>query len=551
LSLDSAHVTDDAAGIGPDHWARKFFRLIFCAFDDSQFSDLYQDGGRGPVSPALLAAITILQYIFRVSDRVAVDNTIMRRDWRIALGCTSNWTGFSPTVLVDFRKRLQGQPIREGLNTVLDQVRALGLLGGRRRVRVDATQILADVATLSRPEALQEAIRIVVCDLHKQYPELHQRLDFLRLFEAYGEEIWIGSPDAGVRLPGAVRQLSELGRDGYALLELCGERLVKGKDTLAQMLAENFIRSDDAEPVPLAAEERPPDHIVTPHEPEARVGKKGSKLWTGDKVHIVETADEDRPNFIVDVISTDPRVEDSTMTEQIAQRVRFAAPGADTLLGDGGYASAENTKVCAALGLDLISRPRPGNNRGLLPASEFNIDVARQVAICPAGHRSTLWQVRESSLRICFPTAACASCPRREECTTNTRGRSLRLSLNYEQLQLDRARASRPEYAKLYSRRAPIEATISHLVHRCGLRRSRYRGDPGRAFHALMAAAALNVRRLLRCLEPNEGPKTAAPAANVVFFGALLRLPTAFLGGPWRGLSAILAANRPLAAQSA
>jgi hypothetical protein len=353
--------------------------------------------------------------------------------------------------------------------------------------------------------------------LHKQYPELHQRPDFLRLHQAYGEEIWIGSPEAGVRLPGAVRQLSELGRDGYALLELCGERLARGKDTLAQMLCENFIRSDDGEPVPLAAEERPPDHIVTPHEPEARVGKKGSKLWTGDKVHIVETADEDRPNFILDVLSTDPRVEDSTMTEQIAQRVRFVAPAADTLLGDGGYASAENSKVCAALGLDLVSRPRPGNSRGRLPASEFDIDVARQVAICPEGHCSTLWRVKGRELTIRFPAAACATCRRREECTTNKRGRSLGLSKDYEQLQLDRARAARPEYAKLYSRRAPIEATISHLVHRCGLRRSRYRGDPGRAFHALMAAAALNVRRLLRCLGPQEGPKTAAPAACFVF----------------------------------
>ena len=54
LSLESAHIHDQAAGIADDHWSRLLFEHIFCAFDDGQFADMYEEGGRYPLSPALV-----------------------------------------------------------------------------------------------------------------------------------------------------------------------------------------------------------------------------------------------------------------------------------------------------------------------------------------------------------------------------------------------------------------------------------------------------------------------------------------------------------------
>jgi len=59
----------------------------------------------------------VLQYMFRVSDRAAVDNTIMRRDWRIALGITPEYTGFAPRVLYGERE-VRG---KETLAQMLDE----------------------------------------------------------------------------------------------------------------------------------------------------------------------------------------------------------------------------------------------------------------------------------------------------------------------------------------------------------------------------------------------------------------------------------------------
>jgi transposase len=499
LSLVSAELYDDAQGIAPDHWSRLFYRHVFCALDDGQYAALYKDGGRYPISPRLLVCITILQYMFRVSDRAAVENTIMRRDWRIALGIPPEYTGFVPTVLCRFRQRLVAHKQERNIfGQVLELVRELGLLHGRRRLRVDATHLVANVARLSRADAIQEALRIVVADAYKRYPELRGD-GFMRLYEEYGEENWLGSE------PTTDERLVALGRDGYALLALCGERKVNGKETLAHILEQNFILGDGDDLRPRGdGDAKPDDRIATPHEPDVRYGKKRATEWLGDKVHLAETADGERVNFVTDVMVSGPGQEDSTLLKKVAQRARSGTPEVDTLLADSGYASAQNSVDAAGMGIDLLAPPRRNTRRDCIPATEFEIDLERQVARCPEGRESSVWSVGKRGIQVRFRASDCNTCRRREECTQSRKGRSLRVHVHYEQLMRDRARAATPEFWELYRRRAAVEATISELVHCCGLRRSRYRGSRFRALHAYLAMAALNVRRLLRALARGE-----------------------------------------------
>jgi len=515
MRLDSAHVYDDAEGIPEDDWCRLFFEHIYCALDDADFADMYHTLGRPPISPSQLACITILQSMYKVSDREAVKASIRWRDWRIALGISPDYKGFDPTVLVRFRQRLLRNGRERGLfQTVLEQVIKLGLLKGRRKLRVDATNLVANVAYLSRGDVIAEAIRIVVADLAERYPKLHKRRRFRELHETYGEEVWVGLGGSGEE------RLARLGRDGFAVLKLCEEREVSGRATLEQILHEHFILDEgDDEPKVRPEKQLDKDRIVTPHEPDVRVGKKRDKSWIGDKVHIVETADKGQTNFITEVFVTGPRVDDSKMIEPIVQRVRSGPIKAPTLLADGGYSSAGNTKVAAAEGIDLVSPPRPDTSKVKVPASEFEFDFERPVARCPEGHTSNYWKLDGRVIIIRFAGATCRWCPRWGECTSKKCGRSLSISKDYEQLILDRARAKTAAFAELYKARCGVEATFSELVHRCGLRRSRYRGAAKRELHAVLCATALNVVRLLRCLASEDG-QDEGPFA---FFWWLLR----------------------------
>ena len=508
MSLLNAASYDQAVGIAEDHWCRWFYREVRCAFDDADFADLYAEGGRCPISPGLLACVTILQYCFRASDRAAVENTIMRRDWRIALGLDVDWDGFDPTVLTRFRQRLGQAGIEERVfGRVVELCQERGLVSGRQ-VRVDATHVLSDLARLQRADCLQEALRVVVQSAEDRSPEFWRDGEFMELFESYGVECWLGGGSGGSS------RLKKLGQDGVRLLALIGDRSVKGKATLEQLLAENFAVDESGELEPLAPEELPDERIMTPHDPQARYGRKRDVSWQGRKAHVTEMLNDEGPNIITDVHTTDPRREDSTVLPEVLERVEETTPKVDTVIADGGYASGENSAEAKRSEVDLVTPPRGGNHRGMLPAEEFDIDLDAQVARCPEGHLSTTWHERKDRIFIRFPAARCRVCPRRSECTTSKQGRSLNLSPRYRQLRQDRARAQTDAFKELYRRRSGIEATIGKLVHSHGLRRSRYRGAAREAIHALLAATALNVMRLIDWLRGStrRAGLTAQPA---------------------------------------
>ena len=499
---------DDMGGIPADHWCYRFWTCVTKQIDDSRFSALYHPEGAKPISPGLIVCIMILQYKFGYSDRGAVEATIMRRDWRIALGIEFGWEGFEPSVLCDMRKRLQGLPVREGqkpptdaegglllFNIVLDLIREAGLLENSGRLRVDATHILAQAARLNRADVVSESTRLLVRDAAKRRPELLEDPQFSSLSEQYGEERWVGTGD------GSDEALLKLGKDAQLLLDLCSDMDLAAKDTLVRVVEENFVREteDDATTVAgvLPADQRPKQPLVSPHEPDVETGKKRNTPFSGDKLHVLETANRLGPNFVLGLAVTGPRMDDISAFPLVLAEARKACPTLSQLLADAGYSSVANGVLARKEGVDLIAPPRGNSSRNGIPRDAFILDLVNQVATCPEGKTSSVWSDGDDGANIRFKAADCNACQRRAECTTSKQGRSLSLTQHHEQLERDRQRAETPEFKDLYRLRAPVEGTFSQLVNGYGLRRSRYKGRSGRHLHSVLAVTALNAWRLV------------------------------------------------------
>lgn len=511
LSLDDASVWDTAPGIG--RWAQEFHRHIYLDLDMRRLAETYDDDGRKPVSPRLLTGVTLLQFMFGVSDREAVRRTLVDREWRVALGLGSEYEGFHPTVLVRFRDRLERAELEEELfKQVLAEAHRLGMLRGRRRLRVDATKLLADVSALSRGDVVRETLRVVVNALWKAAPELEGAPEFDRLLDRYGEESWLGGPTSRAALV-------ELGRDGYALLALCEGRSVERLELLVRVLAENFV-VEEGGPRPREPREMSSDRVRSPHDPDARLGSNRGKVWIGDKVHVIETADGDG-DVIVGVLVTDPRQEDSTVLGEVRALGLSEVPEAQALLADTGYASVANTLASEAAGVDLVSPPRGSWRQHGYAPSEFEIDFEGRTARCPGGQECAVWHgERAEWVTIRWADRTCGSCPLHDACTKNRRGRQLHLAPHWERLEAERARARTREFREEYRHRAAVEATFSELVRRHGLRRSRYRGAPGRRLHAILSATGLNAMRVIRwALNPEADAIIARRLASCVARG--------------------------------
>ena len=80
------------------------------------------------------------------------------------------------------------------------------------------------------------------------------------------------------------------------------------------------------------------------------------------------------------------------------------------------------------------------------------------------------------------------------------------------------------EFRERMRARPAIEATLSELVRKHGLRRHRYRGEAKRAFENLLKGAACNLKRLARALVA-RGERDAAASAQTVGRGPGVAAP--------------------------
>ena len=84
-------------------------------------------------------------------------------------------------------------------------------------------------------------------------------------------------------------------------------------------------------------------------------------------------------------------------------------------------------------------------------------------------------------VKVKFSLADCRPCARRADCAGPRA----------------RRRERTPEFARLYARRAGVEATSSQAVRGFGLRRSRYSGLAKTRLQHVATAAAMNLVRLV------------------------------------------------------
>ena len=77
-------------------------------FPDEMFADLFAGTGRRSVPPMIVAVVMVLQRLFGLSDREAVEAFSFDARWKYACGGLDfDYPGFAHTVLVDMRARLK------------------------------------------------------------------------------------------------------------------------------------------------------------------------------------------------------------------------------------------------------------------------------------------------------------------------------------------------------------------------------------------------------------------------------------------------------------
>ncbi len=224
--------------------------------------------------------------------------------------------------------------------------------------------------------------------------------------------------------------------------------------------------------------------------------------------------DANRPDLIVQVLTTSATTQDSVMGPTIQQDLadRDLLPG--THLLDTGYVdsqllvTAQTQHQIDVVGPPLGSYSRQRNSGHGYDLAAFAIDWEAEQARCPQGQTSVKWTPGRAHsgdpvIRIRFDTHTCRQCPARGACTWAARAPrqlTVRPQAEHVALQTARQRQETVAFSAQYALRAGIESSISQATQRFALRRSRYRGLARTHLQQLLVAVAMNCVRVVAWL---------------------------------------------------
>ena len=372
-------------------------------------------------------------------------------------------------------------------------LRDQGLVKARGRQRTDSTHVLAAIQVLNRLEFVGEALRHALNTLAAVAPAWLRARVPAAWFDRYGHRF------AEYRLPDALvartALAEQIGADGRQLLAavFAAEapawlREVPAVETLRRAWVQQFHAGEPSHW--REAKDLPPAAVLisTPYDPEARYSAKRSTHWTGYKVHLTETCDDDTPPMLTDVTTTPAPTADNTVTATIQARLAGRGLLPQTHLADAGYVTADRLVTseaehgCTLLGPIHEDHSWQARAKTGFAQADFALDWDAERATCPQGKASIEWKSAADSagravIRIRFAPADCGPCPVRAQCNASTRARMvmIRPRPQHEALIAARQRQHTAGCKGEYRRRAGIEGTIAQGVGLGDLRRTRYR----------------------------------------------------------------------------
>ncbi|MFC1925940.1 IS1182 family transposase [Chloroflexota bacterium] len=494
-----------------DHLLRKINEVVDFSFIKDIVKDRYRvDFGRPAEDPVYMFKLILLGYIYGHSDKQVVEHARVNMAYKYFLGLNIDDEVADDTTISFFRvKRLGEEKFQEIFDRIVQQCIDKGLVKGKSQM-IDSTPIEANAAITSLTGLIKKCRSNVLDDVQKQNKKSAKRLGY-EDFEITKQDRFTPKEEA------LEKEIEEAKKLLHGVTRELRKKRVKANKSLIQNL--NLLEKAVAD-----REEGTKDRMVSPSDPDARMGRKDSKKWTGYKGHVVVEEDSD----IITAIETTPANKDdgSQLKPLLKQQEEAHDIRPEQLSADRAYGSGDNLETLAdkeIIGyISLIERTNP-TGMDLFKREDFIYDPVDNTMTCPSGcvakckGREMVFRKkqRRKGFIFYFNGKLCANCQLKPLCFTGDsktsayKGRSVRVNHWEPYYQQMKARMESEEGKAAYRNRYKIERKIADLVRYCGMRRSRYRGLERTKIHTLLAATVSNVKRMARVLweKPEPIPK--------------------------------------------
>lgn len=434
-----------------DHFLRKLAAALDLSFVYEETAHMYcRRYGRPPIDPVVLVKYLLVGYLYgipserQIEERIS-DSIAMR--WYLGIDLDERVPDHSTISQLRRRKPSFRKVFRRLFEAVVRQCIELGLVSGRMAA-TDSTHVRANASRKSE----------YLMDMPEEPGVYWDRLD------AYEEE-----------------GLEELAQK-------TGKRRTKRTRTVKKE-----TRNDKKQ--------------VSRTDPDAgllnRAGKPKGMHYLSH-----QTLDTDH-GIILDVAVTPGDSSDIEPFLPQMERVRELLP-VQAVTADSAYNSGLVQHELERMGIAFYARPRKAEapQKTSFTASAFSYDPDADSYTCPMGKvlpLRTLERNRHGLYWVYRAKAAeCRQCPEYERCVSaGQRNQGRRLMINYFQTAKDAEcqRRNTPEYREaLRLRQIWCEGTFAIQKRGHNLTRLTRRGIAAAEDHCLLSAAAMNLKRMIKCI---------------------------------------------------
>jgi Transposase DDE domain len=254
--------------------------------------------------------------------------------------------------------------------------------------------------------------------------------------------------------------------------------------------------------------------LVSTTDPDATYATKGgtpARLGYYDNYLV-----DNHSCVIVGVQATAARMSQETVAAQdmIARFAEWQGRNPESVVADATYGNGEFLQWLMEREITPYMRTRESalrKNNPLYGPERFSFLPESNRYCCPAGQQLNFvgLNVRNRTLAYIGSRKRCGACPQKAQCTT---GQYKYLAIHIHEPARQRARdlANTPGFASAQRKRKKVEALFAELKNQIGLRRLRLRRLKFVREQFFMAAAAQNIKRLVRFL--SQGPQPPLPA---------------------------------------
>jgi len=521
-------------------WAETFRREIFLRIPEDRFAVLYDpDPSRPNVAVNVLVGLEILKDWHGWSDEELYEHFLFDLQVRYALGCDNFGEGdFDLRTLYYFRKRISTYAMKGGGNlfqvvfeNITDQqIKKLNL--NTRMQRMDSTQILSNIADLSRLELLIEAVQ----RLYRMLSEADQA-SYREAFQPYIKE---SAGQYTYRIRGKEAVWQHIEQVGVMLHEWLGKLSAYQEEPVYQTVKRFFEENFNLVETQVKAKtnrEITSGCLQSLDDLEATYRVKCHRAYKGYVANLSETCAPENPVQLITNVQVEPnRTSDIALLQSALPELQERME-VNTMVTDGGFVSPSIDAQLRQSGIEQITTgltgtlPNHQDGKKALSDFEMTLDADGNVtqARCPTGQSASIRpSTSGKSFLLTFPAEACQSCPLylADQCPIRFDKRNKRFVLTVPK---DRAissqRRRRFERSKEEARslRPAIEATVFHLKHALQRNKVRVRGLFRTTSVITCSALAVNLRRLHRYENDQLRGKYTSRKARKASLSAFLR----------------------------